>query len=150
ARVRRGARESNRDERAREPMAAASRATSEPMLRYLVQRVLYLTAILAVLTVLIFGITQALPGNVARMILGSYNAPETLQALEKKLGLNDPLPVQYWRWVKRFVRGDLGESLVMDRPIAPVLGEAFRNSLALAALSMVSVTVIGIGLGIVG
>ena len=120
------------------------------MLRYVARRLVYLAAILAVLTVLIFGITQALPGNVARMILGSYNAPETLQALEKKLGLNDPLPVQYWRWVKRFVRGDLGESLVMDRPIAPVLGEAFRNSLALAALSMVSVTVIGIGLGIIG
>ena len=76
------------------------------MVRYVVRRLVYLAAILAVLTVLIFGITQALPGNVARMILGSYNAPETLKALEEKLGLNDPLPVQYWRWVKRFVSSD--------------------------------------------
>jgi peptide/nickel transport system permease protein len=120
------------------------------MLRYVVRRLIYLAAILAVLTVLIFGLTQALPGNVARMILGSYNAPETLRALEEKLGLKDPLPVQYWRWMKRFVRGDLGDSLVMDRPIAPVVAEAFRNSVALATLSMVSVTVIGIGLGIIG
>jgi len=120
------------------------------MLRYVLRRLVYLAAILALLTVLIFGITQALPGNVARMILGSYNAPETLRALEEKLGLNDPLPVQYWRWVKRFVRGDLGESLVMDRAIAPVVAEAFRNSLALAVLSIVSVAVIGIGLGIIG
>ncbi len=120
------------------------------MARYILRRLVYLVVILALLTVLIFGITQALPGNVARMILGSYNAPETLRALEEKLGLNDPLAVQYWRWVRRFARGDLGESLVMDRPIGPVVGEAFRNSLALAMLSMVSVGVIGIGTGIVG
>ncbi len=120
------------------------------MARYVLRRLVYLVVILALLTVLIFGITQALPGNVARMILGSYNAPETLRALEEKLGLNDPLAVQYWRWVKRFARGDLGESLVMDRPIGPVVGEAFRNSLALAVLSILSVSVIGIGTGIVG
>ena len=120
------------------------------MARYVLRRLVYLVVILALLTVVIFGITQALPGNVARMILGSYNAPETLRALEEKLGLNDPLAVQYWRWVKRFARGDLGESLVMDRPIGPVVGEAFRNSLALAILSIVSVSVIGIGTGIVG
>jgi peptide/nickel transport system permease protein len=120
------------------------------MARYVLRRLVYLVVILALLTVLIFGITQALPGNVARMILGSYNAPETLRALEEKLGLNDPLAVQYWRWVRRFARGDLGESLVMDRPIGPVVGEAFGNSLALAMLSMVSVGVIGIGTGIVG
>jgi peptide/nickel transport system permease protein len=120
------------------------------MARYVLRRLVYLVVILALLTVLIFGITQALPGNVARMILGSYNAPETLRALEEKLGLNDPLAVQYWRWVRRFARGDLGESLVMDRPIGPVVGEAFRNSLALAMVSIVSVGVIGIGTGIVG
>ena len=120
------------------------------MARYVLRRLVYLVIILALLTVLIFGITQALPGNVARMILGSYNAPETLRALEEKLGLNDPLAVQYWRWVKRFARGDLGESLVMDRPIGPVVAEAFRNSLALAVLSILSVSVIGIGTGIVG
>ena len=53
------------------------------MARYVLRRLVYLVIILALLTVLIFGITQALPGNVARMILGSYNAPETLRALEE-------------------------------------------------------------------
>ena len=52
--------------------------------------------------------------------------------------------------MKRFARGDLGESLAMDRPIGPFVAEAFRNSLALAVPSILSVSVIGIGTGIVG
>ncbi len=120
------------------------------MARYLLQRFVYLIAILALMTVVIFAITQALPGNVARMILGSYNDPVTLRALEEKLGLNDPLPVQYWHWVQHFARGDMGESLVMNRPVAPIVAEAFRNSLALAVLSILVVVVIGISTGVIG
>jgi peptide/nickel transport system permease protein len=120
------------------------------MLRYFLRRLVYLIGILALLTVVIFALTQALPGNVAQMILGSYHSEEALRALEEKLGLNDPLPVQYWRWVSHFARGNMGESLVMNRPIGPVVGEALLNTLSLALLSMLCVIVLGIGSGVVG
>lgn len=118
------------------------------MLAYIVKRLFYIAFILVLISVLVFAITQALPGNVARMILDQYATEESLQALEKKLGLNDPLPVQYGRWASTVLRGDLGHSLIMERPIAPLLWTALERSANLAILSLISVTLAGIGLGV--
>jgi peptide/nickel transport system permease protein len=118
--------------------------------RYLLKRIAYLVVILWVLTVVIFGITQALPGNVAVMILGQYQNPESLAALSQKLGLNDPLPVQYWRWFSHLLQGDLGQSLVIERPVAPMVVEAFGHTLVLALISLIVVTIVGIGIGVLG
>ncbi len=97
---------------------------------------------------LIFAITQAMPGNVAQMIAGQFATPDVIAAIELKLGLNDPLVVQYGRWAAGILGGDLGQSLIMERPIAPMLRAALANSAILAAISLVLVAVIGIGLGI--
>lgn len=120
------------------------------MFIYLLRRLLYASGIIILLTLIIFGITQVLPGNAARMILGNYQSQETLQALEEKLGLNRPLAVQYWHWASHFFRGDMGESLVMNRPVAPIVLQAMGNTLRLATLSMVSVILVGITFGVIG
>lgn len=120
-----------------------------PVLGYLATRLVYACVIIALLTVIIFAITQVLPGNAARMILGNYQSQETLKALEEKLGLNQPLPVQYWHWASHLLRGDLGESLVMNRPVGPIVLQAIGNTLRLAALSMMSVIVVGITFGVI-
>lgn len=120
------------------------------MVRYFVQRLVYVALILAALTVVIFLITQALPGNAARMILGSFQSEEALRALEQKLGLDQPLVVQYWNWVSHFVRGDMGESLVMNRPVAPVVFNALGSTLLLALPAMAVVILFGIGFGVLG
>jgi len=119
------------------------------MLSYLVQRVVYLLAILALLTVLIFAITQALPGNAAKMILGTYQSAETLKALEDKLGLDAPLPVQYWRWVRGFIRGNMGESLVSERSVASFVFPALGKTLVLAGATIALVALFGVGLGVI-
>jgi peptide/nickel transport system permease protein len=119
------------------------------MLAYILKRVLYILFILALISVIVFAITQILPGNVAKMILDQYATPDSLRALEAKLGLNDPYHVQYWRWASRFLRGDLSSSLIMDQPIGPILWPALGRSAILALLSIVAVTVLGLGLGIV-
>lgn len=119
------------------------------MLAYALRRVVYILFILALISVIVFAITQILPGNVARMILDQYATPDSLRALEEKMGLNDPYHVQYWRWASRFLRGDLSKSLIMDQPIGPILWPALGRSAILALLSIVAVTVLGIGLGIV-
>jgi peptide/nickel transport system permease protein len=120
------------------------------MIGYLLRRLMYTVVIIVLLTLVIFGITQVLPGNAARMILGSYQSQETLKALEQKLGLDQPLPTQYWRWASRFLHGDLGDSLVMNRPVAPILSQAIGNTLRLASLAMLSVVFIGITFGVAG
>jgi peptide/nickel transport system permease protein len=118
------------------------------MLGYVVQRVVYIAFILVLISVLVFAITQILPGNVAKMILDQYATPESLRALEAKLGLDDPYHVQYWRWASALLRGDLSKSLIMDQPIGPILWPALGRSAVLAVLSIVAVTVLGLGLGI--
>jgi peptide/nickel transport system permease protein len=118
------------------------------MLVYVVQRVGAIVVMVAVMSVLVFGATHLLPGNVVTMILGEYATPEAQAAIEKKLGLHDPLPVQYWRWASAFLRGDMGESLVTQQPVAKVVGAALGQSLVLASVALASVTLIGIGLGI--
>lgn len=115
---------------------------------YVLKRIAYIAVILAAMSILIFGITQALPGNVAHVIAGQFATQDVIQAIERKLGLNDPLPLQYWRWASGLLQGDLGTSLIMERPIAPLLAEAISRSAVLAACSMVLVTLFGIGLGL--
>jgi len=119
------------------------------MFVYLGQRILVMTLLLVVMSILVFCAIHVLPGNVAILILGDSAAPEHVAALEAKLGLNDPLHVQYWRWASMFVTGDFGESLVMERPIAPIVMEALGKSLVLASCTLLIVALVGITLGVI-
>src|SRR5580700_11940551 len=117
------------------------------MALYALKRCGAVLLILVVMSVLVFLATHALPANTAALILGQYSTPETQAALEHKLGLDLPLPEQYWRWAGRMLRGDMGESLVMERPVAPMVWEAFGRSSVLAGAAMAVVSIFGLALG---
>ena len=119
------------------------------MAAYIIRRLALVGVVLAAVSVLVFAITSILPGSVAHMILGPFASPEQVRTIELKLGLNDPLWLQYWRWISRLAGGDLGHSLLMDRPIGPMLAEAFARSLTLTLASFVMIAVIGVGLGVI-
>lgn len=116
---------------------------------YVAKRVAMIAVILVIISGVIFVVTQALPGNVARMIAGQFASPDVIAAIQQKLGLNDSLLTQYWRWARGILSGDLGQSLIMERPIGPMLRDALANSALLASISIVLVTVVGISLGVV-
>ncbi len=118
------------------------------MTGYIVRRLLAVVGTIWAMSLLIFAIVHILPGNVAYTILGEYATPGAVAALEAKLGLNDPLWLQYWRWLTAMLHGDLGQSLVMDRPAAPLILEALGRSAILAAISFVLVATMGIAFGI--
>ncbi|CAO3419928.1 ABC transporter permease [Azospirillum doebereinerae] len=118
------------------------------MFFYTLTRLAYLAIVLVVMSVMIFLVTQAMPGDVAHMIAGQFASPEVIEAIRIKLGLDAPLLVQYGRWASGILQGDLGRSLVLEQPIAPILGEALARSLVLAAVALAVVAVIGIGLGV--
>ena len=115
---------------------------------YIARRLLAVIGVIWAMSLLIFGIVHILPGNVAYTILGEYATPSAVAALEAKLGLNDPLPLQYWRWLSAMLHGDFGLSLVMDRPAAPVILDALGRSAILAGISFLLVATIGIAIGI--
>jgi peptide/nickel transport system permease protein len=118
------------------------------MAGYVIRRLALVVVVLVAVSFLVFAITAILPANVAYLILGPFAPPEQVKALEIKLGLNDPVLVQYWRWASRFVTGDFGESMLMNRPIAPILSEAIQRSLVLTLTSFVLIAVIGVTLGV--
>jgi peptide/nickel transport system permease protein len=102
-------------------------------LRMVGQRLLLGLFTLFVVSVVIFGATELLPGDLARQLLGQSATPETLAALREQLGLNDPAPVRYWNWLAGAVQGDFGISLANRRPIADLISARLGNTLFLAA-----------------
>ena len=115
---------------------------------FLLQRLLGMLGVLLGMSVLIFGAVHILPGNVAYSILGEYATPDAVARLVAQLGLNDPLWLQYWRWFTAMLQGDLGQSLVMNRPAAGLILDALSRSALLAGSSFVLVAIGGIALGI--
>lgn len=118
------------------------------MAEYLLHRLAGALGVVLAMSVLIFAVVHILPGNVAYAILGEFATAENVRALEAKLGLNDPLPLQYWHWLSGMLRGDLGVSVVMQRSAAPLILEALGRSAILAVLAFVMVATGGIALGV--
>jgi peptide/nickel transport system permease protein len=115
---------------------------------FVLRRLLGVVGVLFGMSVLIFLIVHILPGNVAYAILGEYATPAAVAALEAKLGLNDPLLLQYWHWLSGMLRGDFGDSVVMSRPAGALIGEALGRSALLAVPAFGLVAVCGIALGL--
>src|SRR6476620_6109539 len=119
------------------------------MAAYIARRLVFIALVLVAVSMLVFAITALLPANVAYLILGAFATPEQVHALEIKLGLTDPVWQQYARWAGGFLTGNLGESTLMNRPVAPLVWEALMRSLMLTGPSFVLIAIIGVGLGIV-
>ncbi|MGH7124369.1 MAG: ABC transporter permease [Stellaceae bacterium] len=118
------------------------------MLTYVAKRLGYIAAILVAMSLLVFLVTHALPENTAGVILGEYATPETRTALEHKLGLDLPLSVQYFRWAAGLLRGDFGQSVILEQPIAPILWPALGRSALIAIPTLLLIAVVGVGIGV--
>jgi peptide/nickel transport system permease protein len=117
--------------------------------RYLLRRLGFLLLTLLLTSVVIFAITQLLPGDVARVILGREASETALQALRVRLGLDRPAPVQYLGWLSAFVRGDWGLSFSTGVPIRGLVLERLGNSLMLAGVTLAIAVPLAVALGVV-
>jgi peptide/nickel transport system permease protein len=118
------------------------------MLRYLLRRLGFLVLTLFITSLLVFTITQLLPGDVARVILGREAGEAALESLREELGLNAPVPVQYLRWLGAFARADWGESFSTRSPVFPVVVGRARNSLMLALFTLSIAVPVALALGV--
>jgi peptide/nickel transport system permease protein len=116
--------------------------------RYVVRRLLLLVPVLVGVSVIIFMVLHLSPGDPAEIMLGSQATQEDLARLRAELGLNEPLHVQYVRWLGHVVRGDLGRSLWMKRPVLDEVLVRLKATLILTATALVLSTVIGLSLGV--
>src|SRR5437764_13630030 len=119
------------------------------MARFILRRVGLTLITLVLVSVIVFTAAQVIPGDVGRTILGPYANNAQVAALDHKLGYDQSLPQQYWNWVTDFVRGDWGTSPVQNREVRPMVLDAFKNSLYLAAFALVLIIPISIALGVV-
>jgi peptide/nickel transport system permease protein len=116
--------------------------------RYVVRRLLLLVPVLLGVSVIIFMVLHLAPGDPAEIMLGSQATQADLERLRAELGLTEPLYVQYVHWLGLVVRGDLGRSIWMKRPVlAEVLGR-FQATLILTGSALVLSTAAGLALGI--
>ncbi|HYW83181.1 MAG TPA: ABC transporter permease, partial [Spirochaetia bacterium] len=118
------------------------------MISYIARRLGLVLLTLLISSVLIFVVTQILPGDVARAILGRFATPEALQGLRIKLGLDRSLPMQYGSWLAHYVRGDWGVSLSTGEPVLNLVAARLRNSGMLALVAFVMYVPLGILLGL--
>jgi len=116
-------------------------------LAWLLRRVALTLYTLAIVSLLVFGITQVLPADAATVLLGEAATPDQLAALRVRLGLNDPVWVQYGRWLGGVLAGDLGTSLRTGQRVVDVVFEALGRSLLLAALSISLMLLIAVPMG---
>lgn len=117
------------------------------MLSYIVRRLLQLVIVLIGVSVITFVIMFAIPGDPAQQLAGKNATPEKVQAIRVQLGLDKPIYVQYWKFVNRLVRGDLGDSYQLQKPVTQMIRENAPNTIQLA-LAAVLIELLGIPLGI--
>lgn len=119
------------------------------MFGYLARRVTGALLSLVLISVAVFLISQVLPGDIGRTILGPYASVEQVARLNHQLGADLPLPQRYWEWVTGFVVGDWGTSHALAVPVLPLVLGGLRNSLLLAGYAFAIAVVASIALGVV-
>lgn len=119
-----------------------------PVLRMIMRRLALGALTVFIVSVVIFGATELLPGDLARELLGQSATPDTLAALREQLGLNDPAPVRYWNWLSGALVGDFGVSMANNRPVADLIATRAGNTLFLALYAAALAVPISLLLGV--
>jgi peptide/nickel transport system permease protein len=117
--------------------------------KYIVRRLIGAIPSLLLATLIVFTLPRLIPGDVVELMLQEKAYAKDLAELRAKLGLDRPIPVQYAAWLRRTVRGDLGESLWTSRPVAEELAARLPVTLVLGSLAIVMALVIAVPVGIV-
>ena len=118
------------------------------MLSYAARRIVLLVPVLLGATVVVFALIHLIPGDPAAALLGPNSTDAARAALRHALGLDEPLPLQYVRWLWQVLHLDLGESIARRQPVSAIVWEAFQHTLLLAAMATLFANVIGLLLGV--
>src|SRR5712692_10010418 len=117
--------------------------------RYLAKRLLVAAPSLLIASLIVFTLPRLIPGDVVALMLEEKAYAKDLEEMRAKLGLNRPIYVQYFEWLSRVARGDLGESLWTRRPVLEEVGRRLPVSLEIATFAVFFALVISLPIGIV-
>ncbi len=119
------------------------------MLSFLIQRLLQIIPTLILVSMLIFGLQQLLPGDPALIMAGEERDPQVLAEIRHQYRLDQPVPVQYLYWMKGVLSGNLGESMRLKASVGSLVKEKLPVTLQLATMALLVALLIGIPAGIV-
>lgn len=118
------------------------------MVGYALRRVLLFVPTIAIVSIIVFTLLQLAPGDAAT-IMGQDSSPEKIEALRKAYHLNDPIIVQYGRWVGNMLTGNLGNSFFTNRPVMQDLVYRFPTTFELGTITLLFTSTIGVTIGVV-
>ncbi|EJD2559175.1 glutathione ABC transporter permease GsiC [Salmonella enterica] len=118
------------------------------MLNYVLKRLLGLIPTLLIVAVLVFLFVHLLPGDPARLIAGPEADAQVIALVRQQLGLDQPLHVQFWRYITHVLQGDFGTSMVSRRPVSEEIASRFLPTLWMTITSMIWAVLFGMAIGI--
>ena len=119
------------------------------MFYFILRRILQIIPVIIGVTLILFTLMYVIPEDPAKLILEKGATPEALQNLRVKMGIDKPVYVQYWRYIKQLAKGDLGTSYRYRRSVNSILADHYPNSIKLALAAIIIEVIIGIFAGIV-
>ncbi|MBN1294113.1 MAG: ABC transporter permease [Candidatus Latescibacteria bacterium] len=118
------------------------------MTTYIIRRLFMVIPILLGAATIVFALMFIVPGDPARLLMGQHGDEQTIATIRKELGLDEPVYIQYAKFIGRLARGDLGMSYRQKRPVAQIIRERFPATAKLAVVSMFIAVIIGVAAGI--
>lgn len=117
--------------------------------QYLIRRIMLIVPLLIGVSLITFTVSHLVPGDPARLAAGLHASPETVEAMRHRLGLDKPLPVQYYLYMMRLLHGDLGTSIMTRRPVIKDIMIRWPGTIELTTAAMSIIIILGIPLGVI-
>lgn len=119
------------------------------MLKYITKKLILMIPVLIGLTIIVFMILHLSDGSPVDLIVGPNATPEVYESITESLGLDKPLYIQYFTFLKGIVKGDLGKSILQNRPVSELIAERFPVTLKLGLYSIILSFLIAVPVGII-
>jgi len=118
------------------------------MIQYTFRRILLAIPVLLAIVIVVFGLARAIPGDPCRSILGEKASAETCARFTREHGLDQPIPIQFGIYMKKLLKGDMGDSIRFGRPVSIIMIERLPVTIELGGTAMIIALLIGIPAGI--
>ncbi|MGN1287762.1 MAG: ABC transporter permease [Bradyrhizobium sp.] len=119
------------------------------MLGYLLRRILAAIPVMGVVALFVFLLLRLTPGDPAAILAGDNATPEQLDRIRTSLGLNEPIYIQFYTWVAKLLHGDLGVSLISNKPILEMIGPRLEPSISVALATIILSILVAVPLGVI-
>lgn len=119
------------------------------MLAFIARRALATIPVMAVVAIFVFLLLHLGPGDPATIIAGDYASPADIERIRARLGLDDPLYIQFASWIGRLAQGDLGVSIFSNLPVSTLIAQRIEPTLALSVFTLIIAITVAVPLGVV-